>query len=126
MIEPNFDDDSFEIKNERAWWRRLAVMTFGSLGLIAIVVGLVFFFAAHSVKAAPVAEAGGQGVVITLTDEPCVLKAVSNLKQRATWTENNRLTEGCWATGGGLVMLYFADLTVLAVPAGVFQRVVGV
>ena len=77
-------------------------------------------------RAAPVAEAGGEGVRVLLTDEPCALPAVANLKNRATWTEAGKVTEGCWAAGRGLVMLYFADKTVVAVPAQAFSRTTGV
>ena len=78
-------------------------------------------------RAAPVAEAGGDGgVIVQLTDEPCALPAVANLKNRATWTEAGKVTEGCWAAGRGLVMLYFADKTVVAVPAQAFSRTTGV
>lgn len=127
MIEPNFDmDDAFTVKDERAFWRRAVIKTFGFLGLILAVLVLAIIFLVHNVKAAPVAEAGGDGVIVQLTDELCTLSAVTNLKGRATWTERGVVTEGCWANANGLVMFYFADRTVVAIPAQAFQRVTGV
>lgn len=83
--------------------------------------------AALPVKAAPVfvAEAEG-GVRIVLTDEPCALKAsVANLPFRATWTEKGTVFEGCFWTNPaiGVVMAYFTDKTVAAIPIPVFRKV---
>ena len=78
------------------------------------------------VQAAPVATAGDDSVVVTLTDEPCALPAVANLKLRATWTEKGVTHEGCFAVSQGLAMFYFADRTVVAIPVQAFTRVTGV
>ena len=94
------------------------------LAALALIAFMVFSFSPY---AATVAEADGGDVKITLTDEPCALMAmVSNLRNRATWTEAGKVTEGCWATGRGLVMLFFADRSVVTVPAQAFHRVSGV
>ena len=76
------------------------------------------------VHAGPIAIAKAGAVTITLYDEPCALPAVANLKQRATWAEPGKTYNGCWgASELGVVMLYFEDLTVAAVPMQVFVRV---
>lgn len=78
-------------------------------------------------RAAPVAEAGGEGLRVLLTDEPCAVSAVANLKQRATWTEKGTTYEGCWSAARGLVLMYFAqDRSVVAIPVEAFSRVQGV
>lgn len=113
----------FEIKNERAWWRWLLIWTLGGIGFVLAVLLLGMILTVHSVKAAPVATAGDEQVVITLTDEACTLTAVTNLKLRATWAEKGVTHEGCYAVGHGLVLTYWADKTVAAIPAGAFARV---
>lgn len=77
-----------------------------------------------AVFAKPIASAGADGINVTLTDEPCKLVAVTNLQRRATWTEAGRVTEGCWSVHpAGMVLFYFADLTVTLIPAEMFQKV---
>lgn len=78
---------------------------------IFVMLALLFVVPTH---AAPIAKAGDDNVVVTLTDEPCALPAVSNIH------------EGCYAVGRGLAMFYFADRTVVAIPVQAFQRVTGV
>ena len=75
--------------------------------------------------AAPLYRATGGGVQIVLTDEPCVLKAVSNLQKRATWTQNGVTQEGCWGVSEavGMVMAYWSDRTVTALPPQIFTKV---
>lgn len=79
-------------------------------------------------RAQPVFEARTEAVRIVLYDEPCTLPEVTNLKLRAVWTENGKDFEGCWSAMAplGVVMGYFADKTVAAIPMSAFQRVVGV
>ena len=77
--------------------------------------------------AAPVAQVVENNLKITLFDVPCQLTEVSNLQMRATWSENGKVFEGCW--GGspvGVVMLYFSDKSVAAVPVRAFTKVQGV
>lgn len=66
--------------------------------------------------------ASGNGVVVTLLDEPCALAAVTNLPRRATWLEAGNTIEGCWAQSAilPLVLTYWADRTVVAIPASAF------
>lgn len=71
--------------------------------------------------AAPIFEAADGTVVVTLTNEPCRLKAVDNLPLRATWREDGKTHEGCFGAVGGIVLSYWADLTVTALPSSVFK-----
>lgn len=63
------------------------------------------------------------GVTVRLTDEPCALEAVTNMPNRATWTEAGVVTEGCFGIQGTLLLAYWADKTVTALPVRAFQRV---
>lgn len=82
---------------------------------------------ATQAQAVPIAQANQEGVQITLTDEDCKLPAVANLKKRATWTEKGRTYEGCY--GGHpyfpIVMAYFSDKTVVALPLEIFTALRG-
>ena len=60
---------------------------------------------------------------VVLYDEACALEAVTNLPSRATWTEKGKVFEGCWAANSNLILAYFDDRTVIAVPLRVFQKV---
>ena len=76
-----------------------------------------------NVNAKPIAAASAENITVTLTDEPCKLIEVSNLQRRATWTEAGRVSEGCWAPHPmGMVLLYFADRTVVMIPSEMFQK----
>jgi hypothetical protein len=114
-------------KDERAFWRMAVIKTLGFIGVLLAVGVLAIILTIHNVKAAPIAEGGGNGVLVVLTDEPCTLSAVANLKGRATWTENGKTHEGCYAPSpAGVIMFYFGDRTVVAIPNSAFQRVHGV
>lgn len=73
--------------------------------------------------AAPIFEAAAGDVVVTLTNEPCKLTAVSNLPLRATWREAGKTHQGCFGAVGGVVLGYWSDRTVTALPASVFKPV---
>ncbi len=79
--------------------------------LVAVVLFLV-----TPAYAAPVAIGQHEGITVVLTDEPCALDAVSNLQRRATWTEGGKTFEGCFGILGGMVVAYFSDKTVAAIP----------
>lgn len=67
-------------------------------------------------------------VLIILHDERCAFaEQVTNLHLRATWREpNGDVVEGCWGVNGAdLVMLYFSDRTVVALPKQLFARLGG-
>lgn len=93
--------------------------------LIAVLIYLFTWPAA--VFSAPIFAADAQNVRIVLTDEPCTLKAVSNLPFRATWTEKEKVYEGCWSPrpDEGYVVGYFEDLTVALIPIQAFKKLVG-
>ena len=111
-------------KEERSFLRKVIA----ALGAVCLVV-LVALAATWPTKAhaGPVYQADVEGVKIVLTDEPCNLPAVSNLQRRATWTEKGKTTEGCF--GGHpqfpIVLMYFADKTVVVVPVQMFTQVRG-
>jgi hypothetical protein len=89
---------------------------------------LIFIFCAPSIVfATPMFATTSEGITITLTDEPCALDAVSNLKYRATWVEKEKTFEGCWAPHRemGVVIAYFDDKTVALIPVQAFQKVIG-
>lgn len=92
-----------------------------------ILVFLLFLFIVQPTHADVRYIAKVDDVTVTLYDSPCKLGAVENLKRRATWTDKTGTTEGCW--GGlqpvGIVLLYFADKTVTALPAQMFERASG-
>ena len=101
-----------------------------NLGMLVLVVVLMLgsiMLYSGTAKAEPLYRASSEGVTITLYSEPCKLKAVENLKSRATWEENGKVTEGCY--GGHpqfpLVLFYFADKAVTIVPVEVFKRMTG-
>lgn len=104
-------------RNNSPWWLEWLFV----LAVIAI------FLWAAGVIAAPIAEAvaGDGSVKVILTDEPCALSAIVNLGKRVTWAERGGVIEGCYGIGNGLVLCYFADRTVVAIPSSVFNRVSG-
>jgi hypothetical protein len=90
-------------------------------------IGLASALWAGKVYSAPMFTAATEGAIITLTDEPCTLEAVTNLKYRATWVEKEKTFEGCWAPHRelGVVIAYFDDKTVAIIPVQAFVKVVG-
>lgn len=74
--------------------------------------------------AKPVAIAENEGVTVTLTDEPCAVKAVTNLPFRATWTEKDKTYEGCWGLSPPIVVSYWSDATVAIMSAAMFKKAV--
>lgn len=72
--------------------------------------------------AKPIAAADVGGVIVTLTDEPCAVKEVSNLPHRATWAQGSKVFEGCWGVKHGAVVSYWReDRTVAVLPAQAFR-----
>jgi hypothetical protein len=101
----------------RAWFVRL---------IFILILGGITIWATKAYSA-PIYEAKDETLLIVLTDEPCNLPEVSNLKHRATWTEKGKTFQGCYAIHPAVpfVLAYFEDKTVVLVPAEVFQRVPG-
>jgi len=92
-------------------------------------VGLLLLSAIFCMPAfpAPVFQAEANGVRITLFDEPCELKTVANLPLKATWNEGGKSFSGCWGPRPqeGIVLAYFSDLTVVAIPIPLCTRAQG-
>jgi hypothetical protein len=111
------EDAQKERAHLRAWVGRVL---FGIAALVLVV-------AATGAYAAPLYEAKDDKLLIVLTDEPCNLPEVANLKHRATWTEKGKTFQGCYAIHPAVpfVLAYFEDKTVVLFPAEVFQRVPG-
>jgi hypothetical protein len=95
------------------------------MSALAFILGALLVYG--TAKAEPLFRASAEGTTITLYDEPCKLPEVENLKNRATWEEKGKVTEGCY--GGHpqfpLVLFYFADKAVTIVPVEVFKRMTG-
>lgn len=86
-----------------------------------IVLGL--FLDAH---AKPTHIAVQEGVTITIHDEKCALSAVA-LPLRATWRENGKQFEGCVGQHpAGVLILYFADGSIVLLAPQLFRPVTGV
>lgn len=68
------------------------------------------------------------GVVVTLTDDACELKDVSNLPYKATWEEKGQTYQGCWgiAFDKERVNLFFTDKSVVSFHPAMFKKVTGV
>ena len=77
--------------------------------------------------AGPIAEgAGDNGAKITLYNDPCKLKEITNLANRATWNEKGKVWEGCFGIHPyGVVLAYFNDGTVVIMPVDIFKQVSG-
>jgi hypothetical protein len=90
--------------------------------LLALVLLLSF-----PANAGPVFIGKFEQMTIVLHDDPCKLEAVSNLKRRATWQDKDGITEGCWGyiPQIGVVIFYFADKTVTALPMPFFEKASG-
>lgn len=96
--------------------------------ILAVLIGAALGMIAPKLGAEPIFEANGEGVTIQIHKEACTLAEVKNLPRRATWTERGKTFEGCAGLDQnlGIVLAFFVDRTVVALPLQVFQRVVGV
>lgn len=93
---------------------------------LAILFGVVLAMLPIYGRAEAMYRAESDGVIVTLTDEPCALASVKNLPHRSTWQEKGKTYEGCW--GGhplGVVVAYWDDLTVALIPLQSLVRVTG-
>ena len=116
--------DEFSIEDEayaRCYWRRIGFVIFAALALAVILFPLI-------AKAAPVLQVSDGSGTITVYDEPCALKTVSNLQYRATWTEGKKTFEGCIGPWGamGVAVAYFDDGSIAVVPLQALKKVTGV
>lgn len=62
---------------------------------------------------------------LVLYDDPCRLTRYIELPYRAVHTLNGKVTEGCWRPHFGIVLLYYKDRTLGAVPRNLFDKVTG-
>lgn len=92
--------------------------------LMAASVGILY---PKMARAEPVYQAVTGNVRRVLHDDACTLKEITNLPRRATWTEGGATFEGCWGARPeqGVVLAYFTDKTVAAIPISVFVKVLG-
>ena len=90
-----------------------------------IVVTVIWATKAYS---APIYQATSEGITVVLTDEPCKFHEVVDLPRRALWTENGKTFEGCWGAHPAfpIVLAYFSDKSVVALPKEMFTKVIGV
>ena len=91
--------------------------------VIGATVGIV-----RKAYADPVAAFEQEGVRIVVYSESCALtETVTNLPNRATWTENGKTIEGCAQAfpQSGIAAFYFTDKSIAIVPLQMFQRVLG-
>jgi len=96
------------------------------LGKVVLKLSTIVLVLATPAFANPIAEIRGEGIVITLTDEPCALQEfVQNLPYRTTWTENGKTVEGCAGMQMGVVAAWYADKTVAVFPVTAFTRLQG-
>ena len=110
------EDPFAEPEEERAGHRRF-------VSWLALLLALVIGGAVVVAHAEPVAEARSETTRIVLHSDKCALKEVANLPRRATWEEGGKVYEGCWGgrPDSGMVLAYFSDRTVVAIPLQVFQ-----
>jgi hypothetical protein len=93
---------------------------------LPVLIFTTFVLNLKTANAEPSYEASGDGVRVVVYSEKCSLPEVMNLAQRATWTEKGKTTEGCAGVHPmGVVLFWFSDRTVVAIPTSQFVRVVG-
>lgn len=118
-----------EIRSRKEERTSLAQRLIAGLGVVCLIVLIALAVTwptkAHADVMAQTVTEDGQKIV--LTNEPCKLEAVTNLKHRATWHEKGKVYEGCYGVHpAGVVLGYFADKTVVMIPVQVFTKVTGV
>lgn len=85
---------------------------------------LVLAICTHSARSEPIESlAAPNGLSVVLHNDDCNLKhLITNLPHKAVHTdEKGVVTEGCWGPHFGLVMLFYADKTVGAIPRNWFS-----
>ena len=89
---------------------------------------LALLFLAAPAFAEPIAVMTLQGVTVTLTNQPCAIKYVTNLPLRATWKDGSKTFDGCYAVfpESEAVGFWFDDGSVAVVPVMMFKMVTGV
>jgi hypothetical protein len=93
--------------------------------IVGIVLGAVLY--AGKVRADVIFTAEGEGgAIVTLYNEPCRIKTLTNLPYRATWIEKGKTFEGCYVprTEAGIVLFYFDDGSVGYIPFQMLRKAV--
>ena len=94
------------------------------LASVVLSIGLL-----HSPMAGAKALAQAQdstGIRVVLHDTDCMMTtSITNLPKYAEWLEGSKKVKGCWAVDSnlGMVIIYFADKTVVVLPAQIFEAV---
>ncbi len=123
------DDKEHVYQDDFAPLRGMTVIPW--LGWVLILTGIIGALWAGRVFAEPmaIASVGNGQIIITVYTEECELKdTVSNLPNRATWTQQGKTFEGCVGVqpAAGVAMFYFReDKTVAVVPLQAFARATG-
>lgn len=80
---------------------------------------------AAPVFAEPIAVMSLQGITVTLTNQPCAIKYVTNLPLRATWKDGSKTFDGCYAVfpESEAIGFWFDDGSVAVIPAHIFKPV---
>lgn len=93
--------------------------------IAAIVAGVVVACALMLIFPPKARAEGGVGD-IELLFEPCRLThMITNLPRRATWTEDGKVTEGCWGPNPGapgVVTTFWEDKTVVPILTDKLRR----
>lgn len=123
MVETEyFQGRSIDEKHERAYLRRI-------VGWVLVSLLVLWAVYPKEANADPVYRAQVGEVTVTVYNDPCQVKEVTNLPFRATWLEKGVLHEGCFSYAQHVesLMMYFStDKTVAVIPVSIFKPVQGV
>ena len=77
-------------------------------------------------RAEPILVMNQSGIQIMLYNDPCKIKAPSNLGYRVTWAAEGKVIEGCFGVFAPepSIGAYFEDDTMAVIPAELFKPVV--
>lgn len=115
------------MKDEKEWFASFPDLTIlPVLSWALIICALLGALWAGRVFAEPIVQASVGDVTVVVFNEKCTHPDfVTNLPNRATWTEKGRVFDGCAGIipDLGLAMFWFTDKTVAVVPLEMFQKV---
>jgi hypothetical protein len=121
MLEDPWQEERQAGIYDRNWLRYLVAW-------LAFVLGMVVFGALLSLPALAqvLYRADAEGLTIMLMRDTCKLREVANLPNRAIWQEHGKAAvEGCYGYDVllGVVLTYWSDRTIVALPGYLFKRV---
>lgn len=111
-----------EVREDRGrYWLNLAKLS-ACVACLLYLLGL-----ALPAQAKPRLTASEGNAVITLFDDKCELKEVSNLPYKALWVADGKTFVGCWGVRPDTrqVVFYFDDGSVGIIPFDQLKQVVG-